>query len=371
MNFDFSDDQKMLRDQANRFLRDNATPKEVRAILENDEAPFDESLWRSIVELGWTGTAIPEEYGGAGLSREDLCVIAEELGRSLAPTPFSSSVYLATEALMLAGDDAQKQSYLPRLALGEVIGCFAMAEGAGAPTPATIDTAVTDNRISGSKIPVADGDIANFAVVLARSAGDLSLFLVDLSAEGVTRETVETVDPTRSHARIDFADTPAEPLGPAGDGWRLAESLLDRAAVLFAFEQVGGAQACLDMATDYANNRYAFGRAIGSFGAIKQKLVDIYVSLELGRANAYYGAWALGTDAAELPVAAAAARVAASEAFNHAARESIQTHGGMGFTWEHDCHLFYRRAKLLSLALGGERRWKDRLISQLELRNVA
>ncbi|MFT5449474.1 MAG: acyl-CoA dehydrogenase [Gammaproteobacteria bacterium] len=370
MNFDFSDEQKLLRDQAGRFLRDQATPQRVRAILEDDTTSYDAPLWHSIIELGWTGTAIPEAYGGAGLSHEELCIIAEELGRTLAPTPFSSSVYLATEALLLAGNEEQKQRWLPRLALGECIGCFAIAEAIGAPTPATLKTAVSDNRVSGCKLPVADGDVADFAVVLARSGTHASLFIVELADKGVARRSIETVDPTRSHARIEFDNASADLLGAPGDGWRLSESLFDRAAILFAFEQIGGAQACLDMGTDYAKNRYAFGRAIGSFQAIKHKLVDMYVAIELARANAYYGAWALGTDAAELPVAAAAARVAASEAFNHAARENIQTHGGMGFTWEYDCHLYYRRAKLLSLALGGERRWKDRLISQLELGNT-
>ena len=372
MNFDFSDDQNMLRDQARRFLTDNASTRAARAVLDDESASYDKELWGKMAELGWTGTAIPEEFGGAGMCHEDLCVIAEELGRSLAPTPFSSSVYLATEAIMLAGSDAQKAEYLPKLAMGETIGCFAMAEGVGVPTPGSIKTAATGGKLSGEKSPVADGDVADFAVVVAQSGGGaLSLFLADLTGKGVTRETIETVDPTRSHARIAFDNAPAEPLGAEGDGWRLAEALLDRAAILLAFEQVGGAQACLDMATDHARNRFAFGRAIGSFQAIKHKLVDIYIALELARANAYYGAWALTTDAPDLPVAAAAARAAASDAYNHAARESIQTHGGMGFTWELDCHLYYRRAKLLSLALGGERRWKDRLIGQLEKRNVA
>jgi acyl-CoA dehydrogenase len=370
MNFDFSDEQKLLRDQASRFLRDQATPQRVRAVLEDDTIAYDAPLWRSIIDLGWTGTAIPEAYGGAGLSHEELCIIAEELGRSLAPTPFSSSVYFATEALLLAGSEDQKQQWLPRLALGESIGCLAMAEGSGALTPTTLSTAAAENRISGSKLPVADGDVADFAVVLARSGTQASLFIVDLADDGVTRRRIDTIDPTRSHACIEFENASAEPLGAVGEGWRLCEALFDRAAILFAFEQVGGAQACLDMGTDYAKNRFAFGRAIGSYQAIKHKLVDMYVAIELARANAYYGAWALGTDAAELPVAAAAARVAASEAFNHAACENIQTHGGMGFTWEYDCHLFYRRAKLLSLALGGERRWKDRLIGQLELGNA-
>ena len=375
MNFDFSDDQKLLRDQARRFLADHATTRTARAILDDAAASYDTSLWQKMVELGWTGTAIPEAFGGAGMCHEDLCVIAEELGRSLAPTPFSSSVYLATEAILLAGSDAQKQAYLPKLAMGEAIGCFALAEGVGVPTPGAVKTTASKGELTGEKLPVADGDVADFAVVLARTGKadehGLSLFIVALEDKGVTRSTVETVDPSRSHARIAFDEAPAQPLGAEGDGWRLAQSILDRAAILFAFEQVGGAQACLDMATDYAKNRFAFGRAIGSFQAIKHKLVDIYIALELARANAYYGAWALTADAPDLPAAAAAARAAASDAFNHAARENIQTHGGMGFTWEADCHLYYRRAKLLSLALGGERRWKDRLVSELEKRNVA
>ncbi len=184
------------------------------------------------------------------------------------------------------------------------------------------------------------------------------------------REAVETIDPSRSHARIGFENTPAEPLGASGDGERLLRRVQDRAAVLFAFEQVGGAQRSLEMARDYALQRYAFGRPIGSFQAIKHKLADVYVATELARSNAYYGAWALARDAPELPLAAAAARISASEAYFLAAKENIQVHGGMGYTWEFDCHLYYRRAKLLSLALGSTRLWKDRLITQLETANA-
>jgi alkylation response protein AidB-like acyl-CoA dehydrogenase len=177
---------------------------------------------------------------------------------------------------------------------------------------------------------------------------------------------VATVDPTRSHGRIVLDGAPGEPLGGAGQGWALVERLLDRAAVLVAFEQIGGAQAALEMAREYALGRFAFGRQIASFQAIKHKLADMYVGVELARSNTYYGAWALNTDAAELPVAAAAARVAASEAYYQAAKENIQVHGGMGFTWEFDCHLHYRRAKLTGLVLGSARRWKDLLVSRLE-----
>jgi acyl-CoA dehydrogenase len=369
MNFDFSDDQKVLRDQAKKFLGQQASSARVRRILESD-TPYDVELWRGMAENGWQGTAIPEAYGGAGFGYLELCVIAEELGRSLAPTPFSSSVYLATEALLLAGSDAQKKARLPTLALGEAIGCFALAEGPTAATAKSVGTRLKDGKISGTKTPVADGDVADFAVVAARTAdgtgdGTLSLALVDLNAPGVKRTTVKTVDPTRSHAAIVFDGALAEPLGPTGHGWRLVRALLDRAAVLVAFEQVGGAQAALDMAREYAMGRFAFGRPIASFQAIKHKLVDMYVATELARSNAYYAAWALSTGAPEVPVAAAAARVSATEAFWLAAKENIQTHGGMGFTWEFDCHLYYRRAKLLALSLGSARRWKHELISRL------
>ena len=375
MNFDFSDDQKMLKEQARKFLSEKCTPKVVRKILEGDE-PYDKALWKQIAEMGWLGTAVPEEFGGLGLGHLELCVIAEELGRVVAPVPFSSSVYLATEALLLAGSEAQKQKYLPKLVAGEWIGTFAIAEGAKPPLPKTISTTFKGGKLDGVKVPVPDGDCADFAIVVAKTAdgaGDrgLSLAIVDLKGAGVTRRAVKTVDPSRSQAEITFKGAPAEALGATGDGWDLARRVLDRAAVLMAFEQVGGADACLVMAKDYALNRFAFGRQIGSFQAIKHKLADMYVMNELARSNAYFGAWALSTNAADLPEAAAGARVSAIDAFHHAAKENIQTHGGMGFTWELDCHLYYRRAKTLNLALGSARVWKDRLVAHLEKKNVA
>ena len=375
MNFDFSEEQRLLRDQARKFLSERAAPARVRRILET-EAPYDEELWKGMVELAWPGTAIPEAYGGAGYGYLELCVIAEELGRSLAPTPFASSVYLATEAILLAGTSDQKKRWLPKLAAGDAIGCFALAEGPRAPSSESIRTRADGDRISGTKLPVADGDVAEgFAVRWRPASADprraLSLFIVDLHGPGVTRTPVTTIDPTRSHAKIVLEHAAGERLGDPQGGAELVERLLDRAAVLVAFEQVGGAQAALDMAREYALGRFAFGRPIASFQAIKHKLVEVYVALELARSNAYYGAWALSTDAPELPVAAAAARISATEAFFLAAKENIQTHGGMGFTWEFDCHMYYRRAKLLALALGSTRGWKDRLIARLEARGAA
>ena len=370
MNFDFSEDSKLLREQAQRFLRERCPPKAVRAVLEGD-AGYDAGLWQAMAEMGWLGTAIPESYDGAGLGYEALCVLAEELGRVLAPVPFSSTVYLAAEAILAAGSEAQRREYLPKIVRGELIATFALAEGAGEPREANVRARLADGRISGTKWPVADGGVAQLAVVAAREPAGISLALVQLDAAGVTRRTLETVDPSRNHVRLGFDNAAAERLGEAGQGWEAVRRVLDRAAILFAFEQVGGAQASLDMATAYAKERFAFGRPIGSFQAIKHKLADVYVATELARSNAYYGAWALSADAAELPLAAATARVSATDAFWLAAKENIQVHGGVGFTWDFDCHLFYRRAKLLALALGGTRHWKDRVVAELEMRNAA
>lgn len=372
MNFEFSQEQNLLRDQALSFLTDKCPPEAVRKILEGDES-YDAALWKQIVELGWTATTIPEEFGGIGLSHLELCVIAEELGRALAPVPFSSSVYLATEALLLAGSQAQKETWLPKLAAGEAIGTFAYAEGAGRPTPAGLETRVAGAKITGSKPAVPDADVADIAVVVAGSSkGDgASLHLVELSGSGVRRDRIETIDPSRSHANIELDGADAELLGADGEGWSLTQRLLDRAAILYAWEQVGGANAALEQAKEYALGRFAFGRPIASFQAIKHKLANVYVKNTLARSNGYYGAWALSTDAPELALAAATARVSATQANYFASKENIQTHGGMGFTWEFNCQFYYRRAKLLSVNIGSEGLWQDRLITALEQRNVA
>jgi len=347
----------------------------VRAILEGPE-PYDRALYKGLAEMGVLGAAIPEEYGGAGLGQLELCLFAEELGRALAPVPVASSIYLVAELLMLAGSEAQKRAWLPKLASGAAVGCFALGESSGRVGSDKINASVRDGRLTGVKFPVADGDAADVAVVAARSGsgrGDnaISLFLVDLAGPGVTRETLETVDPTRGYARLSFENAPAEALGGAGDGWRIAEQVMDRAAVLMAFEQVGGADAALAMARDYALQRMAFGRQIGSFQAIKHMLADMYVSATLARSNAYYGAWALSAGSSELPVAAATARVSATQAFQHCAKNNIQVHGGMGFTWAFDCHLYYRRSNNLALTLGSLSTWEDLLIQRMRGANAA
>jgi acyl-CoA dehydrogenase len=319
--------------------------------------------------MGFTATSIPEEYDGLGLGYLELCVIAEELGRSLAPTPFSSSVYLATEFLLKLGSNEVKQNYLPKLASGSSIGTFAHTEKNTAPTESNIICEVKDGSISGTKIAVPDGDVADFAVVSAKEGSVVGLFLVDLNSEGVERVNQPTLDPSRSHASLTFNNATAVTLGSAKEGWENLQYILDRAAVLFSFEQLGGAEASMNMAKEYAMGRFAFGRPIASFQAIKHKLADMYIAVELARSNCYYGAWALSTDAPELATAAATSRVSASQAFNECSKENIQTHGGMGFTWEFDCHLYYRRCRQLAANIGSQSIWKDKLISSLERAN--
>ncbi|MGJ5021430.1 acyl-CoA dehydrogenase family protein [Bradyrhizobium oligotrophicum] len=375
MNFDFSDDQKQLRDQARKFLAEKCPPKAVRVVLDGKE-PYDRALWKGFAEMGFLGVAIPEEYGGAGAGHLELCVIAEEVGRALAPVPFSSTVYLAAEALMLAGSDAQKQAWLPKIASGETIGALALFEGTGNPSPEAIRLEAANGVLNGTKKPVADGAIADLVIVAARTGStgrdsDISLFLVDTKAGGVEAKALTNLDPTRGQAELTFKNCKAEPLGAAGEGWSIITQVLDRAAVLTAFEQVGGSDRALEMGRDYALDRIAFGRPIGSFQAVKHMLADMYVSATLARSNSYYGAWALSTNAPELPEAAASARISATQAFQHCAKNNIQVHGGMGFTWEFDCHMYYRRANALALGLGSLSYWEDQLIDRMRKRNAA
>lgn len=372
MNFDFSNEQKMLKDQARKFLQDQCSSTVVRQVLEG-EMEYASHVWQEMAQMGWQGTCIPEAYGGAGLGYLELCVLAEEVGRSLAPIPFSSSVYLAAEALLSAGSEAQKSHWLPKLSSGEAIGVLALAEGAGAPVESHLQCQFSGGQLTGKKMPVLDGPLADVAIVVAKDGetGGVSLVLVDVADSSVQTEPLTTVDPTRPQAIMTFNNTPAECLGAPGKGWGLLTQLFNKAAVLLAFEQIGGADAALQMARDYALGRYAFGRQIGSFQAIKHKLADCYIKNELARSNTYFGAWALSTNARELPLAAATARVSAIQAFEFAAKENIQTHGGMGYTWEFDCHLYYRRAKLLALSLGSALTWKNRLVDQLEQPSAA
>lgn len=370
MNFDYSDDQKFLKEEARKFLQTRCTSAVTRAVLDDAETPFDRDLWQEFVEMGWLGVAIPEEWGGTGLGPVELCALAEELGWVVAPVPFASTVYVFADAILYQGTDAQREALLPGVAQGEVIGCLATSEGPGHTVPDAMTARVAAGKMHGTKIPVTDGDVATHAIVAAQGEEGFGLFVVDLGGSGVARKSVPSLDPTRSAAELVFDGAACEPLGTGGDGEAMLSTILDRAAVYFAFEQVGGADCCLETARAYAMERRAFGRVIASYQAIKHKLADVYVKNELARSSAYYGAWAIATDAPELAEAAAAARVAGIQAYDFAAKENLQTHGGMGFTWEVDCHLHLRRSRQLALALGALPVWRERLVRRLMHRNA-
>jgi alkylation response protein AidB-like acyl-CoA dehydrogenase len=363
MKFDFNEDQRFIRNDARRFLADRCPMEDVRRHLGSDPHVIS-PLWREICELGWPGAAIPEAYGGLGMGHLELCVLAEELGRVVAPLPFSSSIYLAAEAIGQYGSEEQKQQYLPGLASGEIVGTLAWSD--------TSEKVVTleGGVITGAKRPVAGGTLADIVVVSAVTAEDKHvLVLVELaeiaavSDKCVQRETLKSADPSVRNAQLTFDNCPAQILGKGEDSRGALRGLHDRAAVLLAFEQIGGADRCLELAVDYVRERKTFGRAVGSYQAVKHKLAKMYAQNELARSNAYYGAWALASESEELPIAASAARISATECFEFAAREGLHLHGGMGYTWEVDCHLYLKRSRDLALRLGGLRQWKEKLVS--------
>jgi alkylation response protein AidB-like acyl-CoA dehydrogenase len=364
MNLEFTEDQKFVQQTARDYLSEHAGLEVCRSVLESDQ-PFAADLWKGIAEMGWLGTVVPEQYGGAGLSHLELVLIAQEVGRSLAPIPFSSSVYLATEAILLAGSEEQKKRYLPRLAAGELIGTLAQAEGLGefdGPAAVRFD----GTKLDGTKLPVADGAVASLAVVTSKEGDATSLVLVDLEGAGVTRSNLEAFDPSRPLARIEFAGAAAERLGEAGQGAAIIGEVLDKAAVLIGYEQVGGAERALDITREQTLGRFAFGRPVASFQVLKHRMADVYAKIQIALSNGYYAAWALSEGNDELPVAAASMRIASSDALVLAAEEMIQMFGGVGYTWEYDCHLFYRRAKSLAHAIGSADEWREKLVTRLE-----
>ena len=364
MNFDFSEEQKLLRTTARDYLEDRAPLELARSILET-QAPMSRELWEGVAEMGWLGAVIPEAWGGGGFGHAELVLIAEELGRALAPIPFVTSAAVA-EAILVAGTEEQRRRYLPGFANGDRIGTLALAEARGVVRPEGIRTRHRrDGTLDGAKIGAPDGAAANLALALARSdSGGLVLVLANL--EEVARTADESIDPSRPCAGLAFDAIAAEPLGSGDeDGWSLLRRILDRAAVLQSFEQLGTAQRALDLTREQILDRHAFGRPIASFQAIKHRMADLYATLEIARSNCYFAAWALANDDPGLPLAACTARVAASQACTEASVEMVQLFGGAGFTWELDCHLFYRRAQTLALALGPPGEWRDRLVDCL------
>ncbi len=365
MNFEFSDDQKLIQDQARLFLTEHSPLTAARQVMDGTSG-YDSHLWKSIVDLGWSATAIDEQYGGLGLGSLELCVIAQELGRSLTPIPFFSTIYLAAEIIQQHGSEQQKQSWLPDIAAGKAIFCIASTERAGQHLFQAKRTQFANDQLNGKKIAVLDGADADYAIVSASSAEqDHSLYLVDLNQPGVQRCVSASIDSSRPLASIEFNNASAQRLGAENAASSILTQAFDRAAVFTSFEQLGGCEATMQMGIDYTKQRFAFGRSVASFQAIKHIFADMYVAIELARSNAYFAAWALSVNDEKLPLAAATARVSATDAYYFCSKENIEVHGGMGFTWEFDCHLYYKRAQLLSSIIGSSRWWREQLVTRL------
>jgi alkylation response protein AidB-like acyl-CoA dehydrogenase len=362
VNFAFSEEQEELRRAVRQFLESKSPETEVRRLMETTEG-YDPAVWKQMgQELGLQGLAIPEAYGGQGFTFIELGIVLEEMGRVLVCAPYFSSAVLAANAILNVGTDDQKKDLLPGIASGDTIATLAFTEPSGKWDAAGITMEASENvggeiTLTGEKMFVIDGYTADLIIVVARTAGTtgtdgISFYVVRGDADGLTRTSLSTMDMTRKQAKLEFNNVIATPLGSTVDGWPAFSKTLDQAAVALSNEMMGGAQKVLEMSVEYAKVRVQFGRPIGSFQAIKHKCADMLLEVESGKSAAYYASWAAAEDNDELPVVAALSKAYCSEAYFHATAENIQIHGGIGFTWEHPAHLYFKRAKSSEIYLG-------------------
>jgi alkylation response protein AidB-like acyl-CoA dehydrogenase len=361
IQFAFTDEQEQFREQIRRFLNERSPTTEVRRLMATAEG-YDPGVWRQLSdELALPGIHIPEQYGGAGFGMVELCIATEELGRALLCAPYFSTAVLAANAILNAGTEAQKSALLPDIANGKRLATLAVTERDGSWDPIGISTLATPYnsgyRLEGKKTFVVDGHIADLLIVAGRipqtvERAGLALFIIDSKANGVQRRLLDSMDPTRKIAEIELRGPLAAPLGNLSAGGEAIVRTLDQAAIALANEMVGGAQTMLDSAVSYAKLRVQFGRTIGSFQAIKHKLADMLLEVELAKSAAYYAAQAAAAGDPEWPALASLAKATASETYLHSAVECIQIHGGIGFTWDNDTHLWFKRAKSSEVFLG-------------------
>lgn len=353
--FTLTDEQRQLRAAVRSFLEAKSGQTEVRRLIDSEDG-YDAAVWRQMADqLGLQGLATPEEFGGSGFSVSDLGVVVEEMGRALLPGPFFASAVLAGSALLHCDDDEAKHRYLPGISSGATIATVALTEQSGSWDGDNVATRAHRDggrwMLNGTKTFVLDGTVADMLLVVARSDAGISLFAVD-DTRSVASRPLSTLDPTRRQARIDFSDTPAVLIGADGAAWPGLSRALDVAAACLAAEQVGGAQRCLDLAVDYAKARTQFGRPIGSFQAIRHRCADLMLDIECARGAAQYALHAATTLAEELPSAASLAKAYCSDVYARAAAAVIQIHGGIGFTWEHPAHMYFKRAQSSAQLLG-------------------
>ncbi len=373
MNFSFTDEQEEYRSVLRRFLEDKSPTTEVRRLMETDQG-CDPEVWRQLSqELGLTAIHIPERYGGQGFGIGELAIAVEEMGRALLCAPYFASTVMAATAILKSGSEDQKQLLLPDIAAGETIATLAISEESGVWSPEgvamTAKRAGDGYRLNGVKSFVLDGHTADLAVVVARregsSGGDgLSFFTVACDAAGLERTRLESMDPTRKLARLSFKDVEASLLGEEGGAAGPLGETLDVAAICLANEMVGGAERLRESAVEYANMRVQFGRAIGSFQSLKHKAADMLLEVELAKSAAYYAAAAVDENDEDVSALASLAKAAAADAYMQTAVHTVQIHGGIGFTWDNDTHLWFKRAKSSEVFLGGAAYHRERLMQE-------
>jgi alkylation response protein AidB-like acyl-CoA dehydrogenase len=379
MDFGFSQEQEMLRATARKFFENECTSGFVRARME-EPAGVTDDFWTKLAEQGWLGLVYPEEYGGAGLGFVDLVVLMEEMGRVVMPGPFFATTILGGLAILEAGSAAQKKDWLPRIAAGEAKATLAWTEpnvrwdAAGVTT--TARAAGGDVVLSGTKLFVPDAHLADVLVVAARTSerprpeDGVSLFLVPKDAKGLETKLLPTMDQTRKLCEVSLRDVrvpAAALLGARDGGWPALVRVVERATVALCAEMCGGAQRVLEMTTEYAKIRVAFGKPIGAYQGVKHRAADMLVDVENAKSLTYYAAWAVDENVAEAPLAASMAKAYVTDAYRKVAGAGIQLHGGIGFTWEHDLHLYFKRAKSSEFTFGDSTYHRERVAQLINL----
>jgi alkylation response protein AidB-like acyl-CoA dehydrogenase len=376
MDFAFSEEQEMLRRSARDFLAKECSSKVVRKLMESSDT-YDEGLWKKVAALGWTALGIPEEYGGVGTFL-DLVVVLEEAGRALMPGPFFATMGLAVPAIIEAGTEGQKKEALSAIAQGSARATLAFTEPSGRWDAGSVTLTAKPSgggwQLDGIKQFVPDAEAADFTVVAARTRGEgedgISLFLVKGRPQGMTVTPLKTLDQTRrwSEVRFDGIKLDAGSLmGAADKAWPPLKRALEWATAALCAEMVGGTQKVLETSTDYAKTRHQFGKPIGIYQAVSHKLADMLVLSESGRSATYYAAWAVDADAPDRSLAASMAKAYVSDAYRKVAGDGIQVHGGIGFTWEHDMHLYFKRAKSSEVTLGDATYHRELVAQSLDL----
>lgn len=378
MNFTFTEEQLLLQESARQFFAEHSTSAAVRRAMDS-AAGYDAEVWARLVgDMGWTGIAVPEAYGGLGLGQIEVAIVQQEMGRTLYASPFLASIGLAIPALLAAGTDAQRERWLPALVRGERIAALACTGTRGQPGLAGVDAVLRpagggDYTLEGSAGFVVFGHVADLLVIAARaplSCGEqgISLLALPRDSAGIRVEKVQAMDLTRPYARLTFdaVRVPADAVlgAPEQAAGALARTLA-LGNIALAAEQVGGAEQCLTFTVEYAKQRVQFGRPIGSFQAVKHKLADMMVQIEAAKSAVYYAACAAGEEPALLAEAAAVAKSFCGDAFFKCAGDAIQLHGGIGFTWEHDAHLYFKRARASANLLGDVRYQREQIAQQL------